>query len=80
MSEPDPTTRPPAAVAAAETPGLTGLLSLAVAVVVIAALYFAREVLLPITVAVILSFMLAPLVSRFQRWPCPTSRPCCWPC
>ena len=71
MSEPDPTTRTPAAVAAAETPGLTGLLSLAVAVVVIAALYFAREVLLPITVAVILSFMLAPLVSRFQRWHLP---------
>ena len=71
MSETTPPTRRPAAVAAAETPGLTGLLSLAVAVVVIAALYFAREVLLPITVAVILSFMLAPLVSRFQRWRIP---------
>jgi predicted PurR-regulated permease PerM len=71
MSEPDPTTRAPAAVAPADTPGLAGLLSLAVAVVVIAALYFAREVLLPITVAVILSFMLAPLVSRFQRWHLP---------
>ena len=71
MSEPNPSTRTPAAVAAAETPGLTGLLSLAVAVVVIAALYFAREVLLPITVAVILSFMLAPLVARFQRWHVP---------
>ena len=56
------TTRVPAAVAPAETPGLNGLLSLAVAVVVVAALYFAREVLIPITVAVILSFMLAPLV------------------
>ncbi len=71
MSEPNPPARTPAAVAPAETPGLTGLLSLAVAVVVIAALYFAREVLLPITVAVILSFMLAPLVSRFQRWRVP---------
>jgi predicted PurR-regulated permease PerM len=71
MSEPNPPTRTPAVVAAAETPGLTGLLSLAVAVVVVAALYFAREVLLPITVAVILSFMLAPLVARFQRWHVP---------
>ncbi len=71
MSEPNPPARTPAAVAPADTPGLTGLLSLAVAVVVIAALYFAREVLLPITVAVILSFMLAPLVSRFQRWRVP---------
>jgi predicted PurR-regulated permease PerM len=59
--------RVPASVAAAETPGLSSLLSLAVAVVVVAALYFAREVLIPITVAVILSFMLAPLVSRLQR-------------
>ncbi len=71
MSEPNPPARTPAAVAPAETPGLTGLLSLAVAVVIIAALYFGREVLLPITVAVILSFMLAPLVSRFQRWHLP---------
>ena len=63
--------RTPATVAPAETPGLSGLLALAVAVVVIAALYFAREVLIPITVAVILSFMLAPLVSRFQRWHIP---------
>ncbi len=71
MTESNPPTRTPAVVASAETPGLTGLLSLAVAVVVIAALYFAREVLLPITVAVILSFMLAPLVARFQRWHVP---------
>jgi len=67
MSEPPPPTRTPAAVAQAETPGLTGLLSLAVAVVVVAALYLAREVLIPITVAVILSFVLAPLVALLQR-------------
>ena len=67
MSEQQPPPRVPASVTAAETPGLSSLLSLAVAVVVVAALYFAREVLIPITVAVILSFMLAPLVSRLQR-------------
>ena len=71
MSQQDPQERAPATVAPAETPGLSGLLALAVAVVVVAALYFAREVLIPITMAVILSFMLAPLVSRFQRWHVP---------
>ena len=71
MSDLRPTTRVPASVAPAETPGLSSLLSLAVAVVVVAALYLAREVLIPITVAVILSFMLAPLVSRLQRWHLP---------
>ena len=71
MSDATQQTRTPASVPPADTPGLTGLLSLAVAVVVVAALYFAREVLLPITIAVILSFMLAPLVSRFQRWHVP---------
>ncbi len=67
MSEPPPPTRTPAAVAQAETPGLNSLLSLSVAVVVVAALYLAREVLIPITVAVILSFVLAPLVALLQR-------------
>ncbi|RYB03612.1 AI-2E family transporter [Lichenibacterium ramalinae] len=71
MSETKPADRVPASVAPADTPGLSSLLSLAVAVVVVAALYFAREVLIPITVAVILSFMLAPLVSRLQRWHLP---------
>lgn len=71
MSDTDPSRRVPASVTPAETPGLNSLLSLSVAVVVVAALYLAREVLIPITVAVILSFMLAPLVSRLQRWHVP---------
>ena len=71
MSDPNPSRRVPASVTPAETPGLSSLLSLSVAVVVVAALYLAREVLIPITVAVILSFMLAPLVSRLQRWHVP---------
>jgi predicted PurR-regulated permease PerM len=56
----------PARVPAAETPGLTGLLTLAVAVVVIAALYLAQSVLIPITLAILLSFVLAP-VANFLR-------------
>jgi predicted PurR-regulated permease PerM len=38
------------------------------AFVVIAALYFAREILMPFALAVLLSFMLAPLVRRLQKW------------
>ena len=38
------------------------------AVVVIAALYFGREVLVPIALAVLLSFVLAPFVRFLQTW------------
>ena len=40
---------------------------LAVFVVVVTGLYFAREVMVPITLAVLLSFVLAPLVSGLRR-------------
>jgi predicted PurR-regulated permease PerM len=59
--------RRPTVVAPAETPGLTGLLTLAVAVVVVAGLYLGRTVLIPITLAVLLSFLLAPLVNLLRR-------------
>ncbi len=51
----------------AELPGLQGLTTLAVAVVVVAALYLAREVLVPMTLAILLSFVLAPLVALLRR-------------
>lgn len=57
----------PTAVAPAETPGLSGLLTLAVAVVVVAGLYLGRTVLIPITLAVLLSFLLAPVVNLLRR-------------
>ena len=59
--------RPPARVVPAETPSLRGLLTLAVAVVVIAGLSLAQEVLIPITLAVLLSFLLVPLVDLLRR-------------
>ena len=43
------------------------------AVVVVAALYFGREVLVPVALAVLLSFVLAPLVRLLQRWYVPRS-------
>ena len=54
-------------VAPAELPGLQGLTTLSVGVVVVAGLYFTREVLIAITLAVLLSFVLAPLVMRLRR-------------
>ncbi len=59
--------RRPAQVNAAETPGVQGLTMLMVGVVIIVALYLGREVLIPIVLAVLLSFVLVPLVSLLQR-------------
>ncbi len=60
-----------AQVTAAEKPSIASLLSLAVAVVVIAGLYLAREVLVPIALALLLSFLLAPLVGLLRRFGLP---------
>ncbi len=46
---------------------MNSLLTLAVSVVVVAALYLAREVLIPVTLAVLLSFLLAPIASLIRR-------------
>ncbi len=54
-------------VSAADAPGLQSLLTLAAAVVTVGALYLAREVLIPITLAVLLSFVLAPVVALLRR-------------
>ena len=58
---------PRARVPAAETPNPSGLLGLAVGVVVIAALYLGQHVLVPITLSVMLSFVLAPLVRTLRQ-------------
>lgn len=67
MSDPPTPSRRPAQVAPAETPGLQGPLTVAVAVVAIAGLYLGRSVLIPLTLAMLLCFMLAPLVNLLQR-------------
>jgi predicted PurR-regulated permease PerM len=64
---PLPLERAPARVRPPDTPGFSGLLTLAVGVVVVAGLYLGRTVLIPITLAVLLSFLLAPLVNLL-RW------------
>ncbi len=57
----------PAKVEAAEKPLASDVLALQIAVVIIAGLYFGREILIPITLAILLSFLLAPIVNLFRR-------------
>jgi predicted PurR-regulated permease PerM len=64
---PTPLDRRSGQVEPAETPGLHGLLFISVAVVVVAGLYLGRSVLIPITLAILLSFLLAPLVALLRR-------------
>lgn len=49
------------------TPSLHGLASVVTGVVVVCGLYFGRAVLIPITLSVLLSFLLAPLVQMLRR-------------
>ena len=37
-------------------------------VAVVAALYFAQDFFLPLALAVLISFLLAPLIRRLERW------------
>jgi predicted PurR-regulated permease PerM len=46
----------------------SALFTLAAILTAIAALHFAREILLPMALAILLSFLLAPLSERLERW------------
>jgi predicted PurR-regulated permease PerM len=62
-----PVDRRPSPILAAHTPRTTSVLTVGTTVVVIAGLYFGRSVLIPITLAILLSFLLAPLVEALHR-------------
>lgn len=64
--EEPPAGRHPVQVAPTDVPSVHALLTLQVAVVAVAALYLAREVLIPVTIAVLLSFLLAPLANLLR--------------
>ena len=49
----------------------TTLINMAVAALIIAALYFGREIFVPVSLAVLLSFVLAPFVMRLHSWRVP---------
>ncbi|EIF34154.1 putative permease [Burkholderia sp. Ch1-1] len=66
---PDPRgVRPAARIQAPPTAfGVDGLIALAVGVTVVACLYFASAVLIPMTLAILLSFLVAPLADALTR-------------
>ncbi|HKB90303.1 MAG TPA: AI-2E family transporter [Opitutaceae bacterium] len=47
---------------------LAGIFAISVTAFVVALLYFAREVLIPLALAGLLTFLLAPVVMRVERW------------
>lgn len=49
----------------------TTLINMAVAALIIAALYFGREIFVPVALSVLLSFVLAPFVMRLHSWRVP---------
>ena len=57
----------PPSVPAASSPELRTLVAIAVGAIVVATLYIAQDVLIPITLAVLLSFVLSPLVDVLGR-------------
>ncbi|MFD0938241.1 AI-2E family transporter, partial [Methylobacterium trifolii] len=57
----------PTRIAAAETPKAALASPVVIGAVVIAGLYFGREILIPIAIALLLSFVLGPLVNLLRR-------------
>jgi predicted PurR-regulated permease PerM len=47
------------------------LINLAVAALIVTGLYFGREILVPVVLAILLSFVLSPFVTRLQSWRIP---------
>lgn len=62
-----PALETPASVPAASSPELKTLVAIAMGAIVVATLYIAQDVLIPITLAVMLSFVLSPLVEVLRR-------------
>ena len=52
-------------------PGLRWMVGLMIAAIVIVGLYFGREILIPLALAVLLGFLLDPAVTRLHRWGVP---------
>jgi predicted PurR-regulated permease PerM len=52
----------------AATNALTGIWTVSLTAFVIGTLYWARDLLIPLVLAALLAFLLAPLVTRLERW------------
>ena len=51
--------------------GTSPLFTLVAIITIVAALYVAKEILLPLALAILLSFLLTPLANRLERWRLP---------
>src|SRR5512135_2030938 len=58
----------PPVTAAHVPPTPVPLVTFAIVLAVIAALYFGREIFVPFALAILLSFVLAPIMIRLRRW------------
>lgn len=58
--------RPKSKTASAQA--LVGLWAIALTAFVIATLYFARELLIPLAMSALLTFLISPFVGRLERW------------
>lgn len=47
---------------------LVGIWTIALTTFIVATLYFARELLIPLALSALLTFLLSPLVTRIERW------------
>lgn len=73
-NEPEPLAPGAMQISPTSSPELKSLLGIVVAALSVTALYFARDVLIPVMLAVMLSFVLSPLVNilqRFRLWRAP---------
>ena len=67
----DPNRPRPARVPAAETPRAALASPVVVGAAIVAGLYVGREIFIPIAIALLLSFVLTPLVNRLRAWRVP---------
>ena len=52
----------------AATDALVGIWTVALTAFIVGTLYFASELLIPLALAVLLTFLLSPVVTRIERW------------
>jgi predicted PurR-regulated permease PerM len=65
----DPTPLPPSARSVAQRERLqANFMTAVIAAISVGAIYFARPILVPLALAILLAFALAPLVGRLRRW------------
>ena len=65
---PPPSSWPPPMAARPRGTPVSAAVMVAVLVVVVAALYVGQDILIPLALAILLSFMLGPIATRLRRW------------